>query len=264
MGRRVIPIFSIEYESAQDIGKRHEQQDSFAFSFARWEKTEEPGILAVVCDGMGGMALGRESSLLATETFTRIFEKAPPHLSVPEALYRSLLAANDAVWGMASKAGFPGIAGTTLTAAVIERGSLYWASVGDSRVYLFRDGSLKRLTEDHNVANHLEKLVEKGEMDPAEASVYWRPDALTSFIGIEVLEEYDLSEKPLPLEEGDVVLLCTDGLYNFMAEDEICEFLSSAQGDSSAGTAQRMVNCLRQRGLPYQDNVTVLLLKPQP
>jgi protein phosphatase len=261
----VITIFSIiKYESAQDIGKRHEQQDSFAFSLTRWEGAEEPGILAVVCDGMGGMALGRESSLLATETFTHVFENAPPRLSVPEALFRSLLAANEAVREMASKAGFSGIAGTTLTAAVIERGLLYWTSVGDSRVYLFRGGSLKPLTEDHNVATRLEKLIEKGEMDPAEASAYWRPDALTSFIGIEVLEEYNLSKKPLPFEEGDMVLLCTDGLYNFMAEDEICEFLSSARRGPFNGTAQRIVNCLRQRGLPYQDNVTVLLLKPQP
>ncbi len=180
-------ILSLSCESSQDIGKRDEQQDAFGFS------DKGPGTLAVLCDGMGGMPLGRESSALAVRSFIEAWEGRSAEESLEKVLIRSAFAANEAVLGMAERSGLRGSAGTTLAAAVVEKDGLSWISVGDSRVYLFREGLLKPLSRDHNVATRLQMMVEKGELDPEEMISFQTQDALTSFIGIEILEEYDTS-----------------------------------------------------------------------
>ncbi len=141
---------------------------------------------------------------------------------------------------MAERSGRRGNTGTTLAAAVVEDGFLSWISVGDSRVYLFRERLLKPLSRDHNVAARLQVMVDKGELDPEEMISFQMQDALTSFIGIEVLEEYDLPAEPLLLDDGDMVLLCTDGLYNFLPDGEIIEILNSDAGNLRRETWRRV------------------------
>lgn len=249
-------MLSVSLESFQDMGKRHEQQDAFGFS------GKGAGTLAVLCDGMGGMPLGRDSSGLAVRSFIEAWEGRGPGGGVKESLVRSALAANDAVLEMAERSGLRGNTGTTLVAAVVEDRCLSWISVGDSRVYLFRDGLLKPLSRDHNVATRLQKLVEKGELNPEDVMSCAMPDALTSFIGIEVLEEYDLPAEPLLLDDGDMVLLCSDGLYNFMPDREIIEILNSDAGKPEKGNlAESLVAHVKSKRHPFQDNVTVLILR---
>ncbi len=249
-------ILSVSCESSQSIGKRNEQQDAFGFS------GKGPGILAVVCDGMGGMPLGRESSMTAVGSFIGAWEGRGPGDGVKESLVRSALAANDAVLEMAERSGLRGSAGTTLVAAVVEKDCLSWISVGDSRVYLFREGSYKPLSSDHNVATRLQKLVEKGELNPEDVMSCAMPDALTSFIGIDVLEEYDIPAEPLLLEDGDMVLLCTDGLYNFLSDGEIMEILNSDAGrPDNENLAEKIVDRVTSKRHPFQDNVTVVLMR---
>lgn len=245
-------MLSVVFESAQEIGKRDEQQDSYG----------EEGLLSVVCDGMGGMPLGRESSELAVRAFIDAYQARTLAEPVGDALTRSAFAANGAVLEMAARSGCAGMAGTTLVAAVIERGSLYWISVGDSRIYLFRNGFLKTLNREHNLANRLESLARQGKPNPDEAMAYLRPDLLTSFIGIEILEEFDLPEEPLLLQGGDIVLSCTDGLYNSMIDEEIGDILLSAPGNAEKGyIAKKIVGYACGKELPFQDNITVLVMR---
>ncbi len=255
-------ILSVVPESAQHIGERVEQQDSFGFSVSGPDPEGERSLLAVVCDGMGGMPMGRESSRLAVTAFIGACEVGKHAEPAGAALTRAAFAANDAVLEMAGKAGFFGRAGTTLAAVVIEKGSLYWISVGDSRVCLFRNGRLEALSRDHNVAARLERLVEKGKLSPEGAMSYRRPDALTSFIGIAILKEYDLSEKPVSLQDGDIVLLCTDGLYNSMTNEETEDILLSAPRNAVQGyIAGKIVGDVCKKKLPFQDNITILVMR---
>ena len=252
----MISILFQSWEVCQDTGKRKEQQDSYGFS------CKGPGTLAVVCDGMGGMPLGRESSMTAVGSFVGAWEGRGPGDGVKESLVRSALAANDAVLEMAERSGLRGNTGTTLAAAVVEDGFLSWISVGDSRVYLFRERLLKPLSRDHNVAARLQVMVDKGELDPEEMISFQMQDALTSFIGIEVLEEYDLPEEPMLLRDGDMMLLCTDGLYNFLPDGEIIEILNSDAGKPEKGNlAESLVARVKSKRHPFQDNVTVLILR---
>ncbi|HPA58586.1 MAG TPA: protein phosphatase 2C domain-containing protein [Synergistales bacterium] len=252
----MIIILSVSCESFQDIGKRHEQQDAFGFS------DKGPGILTIVCDGMGGMPLGRESSVLAVRSFIEAWEGRAPGESVKETLVRSAFSANEAVLEMAARSGLRGSTGTTLVAAVVEKDCLSWISVGDSRVYLFREGSYKPLNRDHNVATRLQKLAEKGELNPEDVMSCAMPDALTSFIGIDALEEYDIPAEPMPLKGGDVILLCTDGLYNFMPDREVVEILKSNGSNPGSGNlAEMIVGRVMDKKHPCQDNVTVMLMR---
>lgn len=252
----MITILSVTCESCQDIGKRKEQQDAFGFS------DKGPGTLAVLCDGMGGMPLGRESSVLAVRSFIEACEDRRSDESLEKALIRSAFAANEAVLGMAARSGLRGSAGTTLVAAVVEKDCLSWISVGDSRVYLFREGLLKPLSRDHNVATRLQMMVEKGELNPEDVISPAMQDALTSFIGIDILEEYDTSAVPLSLKNGDVILLCTDGLYNFMPEREVTEILEHDPSKPWRGNlAEMIVGRVMDKKHPFQDNVTVMLMR---
>ena len=147
--------------NAQHIGARSEQQDSFGFSvFDDADHVGHAGILAVVADGMGGLAMGKDASRVAVQTFLDAYMEKDPAEKIAAALDRCLHTANRAVNTMALNAGLEGEVGTTLVAVVIHEDILYRAAAGDSRIYLFRDGRLRQLTTDYNYGRILDRLVE--------------------------------------------------------------------------------------------------------
>lgn len=212
--------------NAQDIGRRKEQQDDFGFSdIENSNMVLHAGVLALLTDGMGGLSLGREAGQLAKITMLREYEKKSNEETIPQALERSLVAANEAVLQLAQGEGLEGEIGTTLVAAVIKDYDLYWISVGDSHLYLFRDGRLHQLNADHNYAQRLAHMVAAGTINKDEAENHVDRKALTSYLGLAHLTEVDQNLKPFPLENGDRVLLCSDGLYGTLTEDEIASSL---------------------------------------
>ena len=244
--------------NAQHIGARGEQQDSFGFSaFDDAEHVEHAGVLSVVADGMGGLAMGKDAGAVAVNTFLNTYMEKTPAEKISTALDRSLHAANSAVNKMAKDAGLEGEVGTTLVAVVIHEGLLYRVAAGDSRIYLFREGQLRQLTIDYNYGRVLDRMVEKGEMKKSEAESHPSRAALTSFLGTAELVEYDNPEDPpLLLLPGDKILLASDGLFGFLPETE--------RGELMAGEPQRaaenMVNKTLALQRPYQDNITVAVL----
>ena len=250
-------------ENAQHQGKREDQQDAFGF-WADTDRTACTKLLAVACDGMGGLSMGQEAAQVAVHSFIESFlrEEGRP---AGESLLEAVRSANASVLDMAFRSGCEGHAGTTLVAALVDGGSLSWVSVGDSHIYLYRDGRLNLLNREHNLAARLERLVAGGRLSREEAGAYGQRDALTSFIGIEELEEVDASEVPLPLREGDCLLLCTDGLYRSLSDAEMesvihGEGLGAPQGRVAEALAARAVS----KNLPQQDNLTALVVRLQP
>jgi len=140
--------------NAQHIGARKEQQDAFAFSDPANKKfLAHAGLLAVVSDGMGGLAHGQQASSAAVRAFLTGYERKSRQETIPAAMHRGLEAAFHAVQGLNQGGGGQG--GATLAAAVAHENQLYWVSVGDSRLYLLRRGHLVQLSRDHSYRERL-------------------------------------------------------------------------------------------------------------
>jgi len=209
---------------------------------------------------MGGLAKGREASLIAKDAMLREYEQKSLAEPIPEALNRSLIAANGAVFEMARLDGREGEVGTTLVAAVIKDNELYWVSVGDSRIYLWRQGKLTQLSMDHDFKLYLSREVRNGNLSLEEAENHPERDALVSYLGLKELTEVDRNEEPLILEVGDRVLLCSDGLYNAISEEEISQLISDHPQDA----ADALIEAVIAKGKHNQDNVTVAILACEP
>ncbi|HKV39738.1 MAG TPA: protein phosphatase 2C domain-containing protein [Blastocatellia bacterium] len=243
--------------NAQDIGAREEQQDAFGFSdFQDMDFAAHGGFLGVVADGMGGLACGSEASRVAAQTFISAYRAKQVREPIPDALLRALRDANTAVVSMARARGMEGFVGTTLAGAAVSDDLVYWISAGDSRVYLLRNGSLTQLTTDHVYANELNQDVAQGKISRMQALNDPERDDLTSYLGIGDLVEIDRSLRGYPLEPGDRILLCSDGLYRALSEGEI----AAMSGDSPQEACENLVRQALGKREPFQDNVTLLTL----
>lgn len=250
----------IEVGNATAQGDRTTQEDSFCFtSMDDPAYVEHAGVMAVVTDGMGGLAGGREASHLAAQAMRQAYERKSPADTIQEALLSSLGKANSAVWELNQSLGRDEKAGTTLVAAVMRAEGLHWVSVGDSRLYLLRGSELTKLTVEHNFEQELMQRVARGEMTVEEARRHKQRHALTSFVGQRVLKKIDRSLQPLPLRTGDRVMLCSDGLYGTLTDEMIAELLNGEPQDA----ADRLIRATIEREKSHQDNTTVLIMAVQ-
>ena len=172
---------------------------------------------------------------------------------VPGALLQSVRYANSEVIAFMIRKGVRTVGGTTLIAALMKNDMLYWISVGDSHIYLFSDAGLKQLNEDHIYAKTLDAAVAEGKIDKEFAEKHPRRDSISSFIGIWELKE--ISSGKTRLSPGTSVILCTDGLYKTLSEDEIID----AYDSDPQKWAESLILKTLQKDRKYQDNVTVTI-----
>jgi protein phosphatase len=243
--------------NAQNIGARSEQQDAFGFSDLSDRKfLGHGGFLGVVADGMGGLAKGSDASRGAVQAFLAAYTRKTAQESIPDALTRSLQEANNEVLRLASAASAEEL-GTTLVAAVLQDGMLHWISVGDSRIYLLHGSELIQLTTDHIYAKELNAKVAAGRISLEEAQSHPERASLTSYLGQTELKEVDRNARPLAIDAEDCVLLCSDGLYRALSEQEIvAAFREELQPACDSLVAQVVAKRRKQ-----QDNLTVIALK---
>lgn len=239
---------SVRVCRASCIGSRAEQQDV----------TEAIGgldgvLLAVLADGMGGMLMGRECAEKAVESFVEAFA-ARQSAGVAESLCAAAVRANELVLGWADERGAAEETGSTLAAAAIKDGRMYWLAVGDSRIYIFRSGVLTQLNEEHNLRT---RLARSGKLcTDAEEYSCVNLAALTSFVGIRHLTEVDFSSAPIELQAGDSVLLCSDGLYGSLDAGEVCSALTSG----AENLAEMLVSSVAEKGYVRQDNASAVVV----
>lgn len=244
----------MEVASLTDVGcQREDNEDSYAY----WESPDEAifarlGRLAVVADGMGGCEGGQFASRIAVDAVQESYSSAkngdPQELLLEAVRLANLRVqenaqANPALHGM----------GTTLTAGAIIGNLLYFAHVGDSRLYLLRAGSLRPLTRDHTL---VARLVESGVIRPEDADSHPQKHVLTAAVGVGEEISADFANEPVALEKSDVLLLCTDGLWGQMSETEMADILSSRKPETAA---RALVQLAKDHGGP--DNITLLLLR---
>jgi PPM family protein phosphatase len=244
----------IEIASLTDVGRqRANNEDSFLY----WEPDSDKefkrkGRLAIVADGMGGYEGGQEASRLAVETVQTVYDTAF-NGDPQQALIAAFDSAHAAIQRYALEhVEFQGM-GTTCTALSIVGRQLYFAHVGDSRLYLVRPKSVSRLTRDHS---YVGRLVESGIVRSEDAESHPQRHILTAALGSgrEVLP--DVPEQPLSLEKGDLLALCTDGLWSMVSEQELAAAMRSGTPPEASAA---LVNLALERGGP--DNITVLVLR---
>lgn len=244
---------AIRVANLQGIGEREEQEDSFAvLNATALAELSSQGLFALVADGMGGMEGGRQASEWAADFFVQLFRERDPKRSVPEWFYQSVHVVSDSVYRQ-----FGGRSGTTLVAVHLLEDRLHWLSVGDSAIYLARDGGVFQLNREHTCLNQLYlQELEQPVIDKAQAEQDEDARRLSSFIGIDRLAEVDLNLRPLTLKRGDALLLCSDGISEVLTPPELLEAMTLAPKEG----AELLEHMVLEKGVPGQDNYTGILI----
>ena len=219
------------------------------------QKLGSHDLLAVVCDGMGGARSGNVASRLAAEVFTEEIKRGyRAGMSQEQADYllrTAVSIANTAVYENAQLNQDMKGMGTTLVAALALGKRVYFANVGDSRGYLMNRQGIQRVTVDHSL---VELMVQRGELSSEQAKSYPGKNFITRAIGTEQNVECDLYTAAL--RPGDCVLLCSDGLTNHLADQEL--LFEVIHGVNKQDCCQRLLGIAKDRGAP--DNVTAVLI----
>lgn len=211
-------------------------------------------VVIAVADGMGGHAGGEIASSRALGPIERLEGKTYPSAEgASSALAEAIAEANRLVLDHGEANPELSGMGTTLTAAMIREGRLHVAHVGDSRAYLLRNGELTQLTSDHTL---VEQMVRDGQISRDEAAVHPHRSVLTRAIGVERAIEVD-TLAPLPLQPGDQILLCSDGLTGPLGEEELARLLG--EHDDGDAAVRALIDAANAAGGP--DNITVVLLR---
>lgn len=251
-----------------DIGQvRKENQDYFVSA-----KFSEDSILAVVCDGMGGQAGGKEASQTAGDAFLASFSEYAESIQkkskvsgdkVQEALKKAAKVANDAI--LKRKLLEPELAqmGTTLVAAFTFRGIAYGINIGDSRLLMAHDGTLEQISKDHSLVQY---LVDIGQMTQEEAAVSHNKNIITKAVGIGADIEPDTFMFPFDASKEQYLLLCSDGYSNVISVDSTLGFLAEAEKPMTEESLKilicSMVEEANRLGAP--DNVTLAIVATAP
>jgi len=239
----------------QGIGSRANQQDSFGITEI---DNLRKGIFAVVADGMGGTSNGAEISRITTSRMLQLFRDASPDFNDPGGMLLSMLnSSQESARAFIKQIGGQ-ISGSTVVAAIIKRGSLWFVSVGDSRIYLLRGGELIQLNREHNCASDLDEQAARGEITLEEALNDPKRAALTSFIGIESNLQIDRNVQPIKLANGDRVLIMSDGVFGTISEAELAETASTAEVQKAGTVIEQKI---KEKAKPNQDNYTAIILE---
>lgn len=229
---------------------REQNQDYYLF-----QQLGAHDLMAVVCDGMGGARSGNVASRLAAEVFTEEIKRGyRPAMTQDQADYllrTAVSIANTAVYENAQLSPDMKGMGTTLVAVLILGRRAYFANVGDSRGYLMNRQGIQRVTVDHSL---VELMVQRGELTDHQAKTYPGKNFITRAIGTERTVECDLFAATL--RQGDCLLLCSDGLTNLMADQEL--LFEVIHGVHKEDCCRRLIGIAKDRGAP--DNVTAVLL----
>lgn len=231
-----------------DIGKtRKSNQDAFCA-----QELSKDTAFAVVCDGMGGAKAGNVASEMAvnviTEYVKRSYRDAMDATDVSQMLKRAVTSANIDIYDAALRDESLSGMGTTAVVAIIRSDFTVICHVGDSRAYLISDNTLTQLTRDHSM---VQSLVESGKLTPEEAMVHPRKNVITRALGAEENVIPDLYETIL--KSGETLMLCSDGLSNFVSAEQIISIFKS---NNLNDVADILTDTANENG--GGDNITVV------
>lgn len=237
----------VEFAEISLTGDREDNQDRVAVA------SGDGAALLVVMDGMGGHAWGARAAETGCKTIVTQFRKLQKPLFDPLGfLHLALGRAHAAVVALGTKLAMDLRPRATCAVCLVQRGEAYWAHVGDSRVYHLRGGSVVARTRDHS---HVEQLLREGSISEEEIAAHPMRNYVECCIGGEAsLPEMSVSRRQ-PLEDGDVLLVCTDGIWSNLKDPDIAGFWKPGNGgcrEALAALAKKAVAA----SAPHSDNAT--------
>ena len=239
--------FSVYQES--HIGGRKFNQDRMGYSFTR------DALLLLLADGMGGHIQGEVAATIALQTMGALFQEcAKPYIRKPERfLEDGFFAAHREIHRYRAVNNLPETPRTTIVACLIQHDTALWAHCGDSRLYWMRNGQILARTRDHS---HIEALIAQGRADPSERDTHPDRNKLFNCLGAPSLPMVEMSRQA-SLQSGDVLLLCSDGLWAPLSDQELVHQL---QNNTIVRAVPDMIRSATAIAGQHSDNVTALAI----
>lgn len=257
--KKTAPAAAPQSDGTITVGKLHQQgdresqQDCFAVSPG--ELISSRGLLAVVADGMGGLADGDKVSETAVAAMLDGFLSAS---GAPDDILLALTErANRQVNRLLGPANI-GKSGSTLVAGLIREGKFHYISIGDSRICLFRDGQLIQLNREHIYRHELSIQALSGIGSLQGAAAHPKAAGLTSYLGMGQLKYVDIPACGIEIRSGDKFILMSDGVYNALSESEIAGALT----ENAEKAAELIGELIARKAYRNQDNYTAVILAP--
>lgn len=239
--------FSIYQESRQ--GARKANQDRVAYCYSK------DSLCMIIADGMGGHLHGEVAAQIATQFIAEAFQRqATPRLEEPfRFLLDTIMNAHLAIIDYANVRGLLETPRTTIVACVVQDGLAYWAHVGDSRLYLLRDGRIEAQTKDHS---RVQMLVDTGRIREEAVAQHPERNKIFNCLGQMAPPKIDLS-RPTALRHGDTLLLCSDGVWGPLTGRHICEALLR---DDIMAAVPNLLDLAEARAGQDGDNLSALAM----
>lgn len=241
--------------TAISIGERENQQDSlFPPKNLDADILSTNGYLSILCDGMGGMECGEVASRIVCQEIATAFYRNEYDGEFDKFIEQNVYYVDKLVVELKNADGELARAGTTMVCTLIKDDVLSWASVGDSRIYKISNSTIKQLTRDHNYAL---QLINSGvEKEIAQANK--KSQALISYIGMGGVAMLDICSS-MRLNDGDIILMCSDGIYGSISDEQIVEVALSYKQDMQK-VAIKILEAVMGAKKPYQDNASLIIL----
>ncbi len=214
------------------------------------------GPFFILADGMGGYVGGKVASSLAVESAKKYLNNISLKDISEETLKESILLANRMILEKKAKNEDLSAMGTTMISVVIHDGSLSWAHVGDSRLYIYSKGKLQQITTDHSFVM---ELLARGKITEEEMAVHPRKNEITRAVGIK--QDLEVDTGTISLKNGTLVLICTDGLTGMISEEAISDILSGYEYQTKEDLAkcgEQLFNAAYAEGA--KDNISLILI----
>jgi serine/threonine protein phosphatase PrpC len=239
--------FSVYQES--NIGGRKSNQDRMGYCFTR------DTLLLLLADGMGGHIQGEVAASIALQTISAMFQQnANPYVKKPERfLEESFFAAHREIHRYRAINNLPDTPRTTIVGCLIQHGNALWAHCGDSRLYWMRNGEILSRTRDHS---RIETLIAQGKVDPAERDTHPERNKLFNCLGAPSLPIVEVSRRA-NLQSGDVMLLCSDGLWSTLPDHVLVQHL---QNSTIVRAVPELIRTAAGIAGKKSDNVTALAM----
>ena len=256
-----VPDIRYDVASVLNRGCRDYQEDAIATDFPLGADFG----YAVLSDGMGGHAAGDVASkIVVTEVFSELkFQTSDIgglESNMGRVLKSAAVSANECMAAHASTNPQTAGMGATLVAPVFIRDQLFWISIGDSPLFLMRNGRLRQLNEDHSLGPHIDYMVRSGMMTEDVGRNHPDRNALTSVLIGETIERIDCPERPFRLRSDDILIVASDGLQ-FLSNGQITRTVDDLAEMGSAAIAEALLEELREVDDPEQDNVCFSVIK---
>ncbi|MCM1161135.1 MAG: protein phosphatase 2C domain-containing protein [Roseburia sp.] len=246
-GYRLAEGLYVDIGNAQIIGTREKQDDSFATSI------QDYGVMGIVADGIGGYINGNLASQIAVETYLDEFEKRDVTSNLNYFFQKTAVLANERIRDEFGEAK----GGTTVVAVVLIEDKMYWTSVGDSNIAVFRNGRLIEVNRKENVKNWLEDQYRAGAIGKEEALGSPMDKRLVNYVGYDGFKKADESDRPIFLKKKDKVLIYSDGV-EALSQIELESILGKKK--NAQDLADEIMQAIEEKKVRSKDNSTIIIL----